>query len=341
MGAGRLRVGRVLRADARLRPSAGLAHPLSAPPARSRSPSPSRSAGARSPAWACLFYVVVFAAYFFSRRRRRLLPGLRGGRGADRARPRAGDPVGGWPAVSRPRPSSCSARDRGRQALHVESARQAERWPPSRARCAGRDRRRQRRAASASTRGDEAARLVSGTAPDPAPRPAEATSSAPGPRPARVRVGELTVAPRATSPARSAPGGAARVERDPGHPPRPRWATAPASSRRSGSAGRTWGFLAVVSARPGALAAEQARRLNEFAESARHLGRQHRGPGGARRPGGDRRRSPASATTAPSTSAWAPISPAPGATAAPVSVAIIDVDHFKQVNDSRRPQGRR
>ena len=38
----------------------------------------SLSGGARSPAWACLFYVVVFAAYFFKPpARRRLLRGLR------------------------------------------------------------------------------------------------------------------------------------------------------------------------------------------------------------------------------------------------------------------------
>ena len=67
MGVGGVPLGRPLGPVPGLPPAARLAHP---PLDDGRAWSPSRvaislSGGARSPAWACLFYVVVFAAYFF------------------------------------------------------------------------------------------------------------------------------------------------------------------------------------------------------------------------------------------------------------------------------------
>ncbi|HWD74765.1 MAG TPA: sensor domain-containing diguanylate cyclase [Solirubrobacteraceae bacterium] len=97
--------------------------------------------------------------------------------------------------------------------------------------------------------------------------------------------------------------------------------------------GRTWGFLAVVSTHPGALAGEQARRLNEFADliviSVANIE--------------DRAALAAQAATDALTGVGnhrtfhqrlrADLARA-RRYGSPVSVAIIDVDHFKQVNDT-------
>jgi diguanylate cyclase (GGDEF)-like protein len=98
--------------------------------------------------------------------------------------------------------------------------------------------------------------------------------------------------------------------------------------------GRTWGFLAVVSTRPGALQGEQARRLNEFAGLlALSIASIE-----------DRAALAAQAATDPLTGVGnhRTFHQRLGADLArarrygsPVSVAIIDVDRFKEVNDSR------
>ncbi|HWE11087.1 MAG TPA: sensor domain-containing diguanylate cyclase [Solirubrobacteraceae bacterium] len=97
--------------------------------------------------------------------------------------------------------------------------------------------------------------------------------------------------------------------------------------------GRTWGFLAVVATQPGALAGEQSRRLNEFADliaiSVANIE--------------DRAALAAQAATDALTGVGnhRTFHQRLGADLArarrygsPVSVAIIDVDHFKQVNDT-------
>jgi diguanylate cyclase (GGDEF)-like protein len=98
-------------------------------------------------------------------------------------------------------------------------------------------------------------------------------------------------------------------------------------------AGRTWGFLAVVASQPGALAGEQVRRLNEFADliatSVANIE--------------DRATLAAQAATDALTGVGnhrtfhqrlrADLARA-RRYGSPVSVAIIDVDHFKQVNDT-------
>ena len=98
--------------------------------------------------------------------------------------------------------------------------------------------------------------------------------------------------------------------------------------------GRLWGVIAVASVAPESLPADAERVLDDFAELIGLAVANTEAHARARRAGGHRSAHAAWPTTAPSTSACARSSRARCATSAPLALALLDVDHFKAINDA-------
>ena len=305
----------------------------------------SLSGGARSPAWACLFYVVVFAAYFFKPPAAAayflacviadavaLIAGTSGA-GADGT---------ATLVVAAPAFIVLGVADRAGQTVPRSAcAARPSASPPSRARCAGSRPRSSR--ASRPIASTSSSRLRPASCWPPAPRrscastrPSRPRSSVPGREsPIRTyRVGTaFPVAPDSDLARAMAAARPARVEQVPAESSLGRLGYGSSLVAPIQVAGRTWGFLAVASVGSRVFDSEHERRLTEFAALISTAITNIE----------DRAALAAQASTDALTGVanhrafyerlTADISRA-RRYGSPLSVAIIDVDRFKLVNDA-------